>query len=94
LAGPARAVSTLEAEFVRADLDAAAAMLDFAEDESLFGTLEGARRALADADRACADGQERLARLNAADRGRLGPRIANLRGAIDRMQPRFGPSTS
>lgn len=81
--------SDIGAEFVEADLHAGFALLDCAEDESLFGTPDGARRAISEAECACADCQLRLSGLNATDLERFQPEFEKLRAAIDGMKRRF-----
>lgn len=83
--GPLSAVQ-VEGDFVEADLDAAFALVYFAEERMEAGALVDARRAVEDADAAMRDGQWRLQYLDESDSERFGPRLERMRTFIERVR--------
>ena len=78
-----------DVDFIQAELQIGFALLDLAEDESLFGTHDCARRAVDEAEQACSKGERRLLALGDSAFHRLEPEIEKLHSAIEEMKPRF-----
>jgi hypothetical protein len=70
-------------DFVEADLDTAFALLSAAETHSLGDDPVNALRAMEEAEKAIADGEQRLSGLNDSDRERLGGRLKRMRALIE-----------
>lgn len=79
----------IQRDLVEADLDAAFALLYFAETQSMAGLQEEACRALEEADAACCDGQRRLDIPGSAEDRRVGLQLQRMRELIDSMRSRL-----
>jgi len=86
---PQRSHIDIGRELVEADLNAGFALLDYAEDESLFGTPETARQVVEQAECACAHCRWRILGLCDADFVRLQPQLEKLECAVAAMRSRF-----
>jgi hypothetical protein len=76
----------VEDDFVEADLDAAFALLTDAEMHSSFEERAYALRAVGEAEKAMADGEQRLPRLNDSDRERVRDRLKRMRAVIESVR--------
>jgi hypothetical protein len=70
-------------DFVEADLDAAFALLAFAEMHNRSEGHGNALRAVEDAEKVILDGQQRLRGLNDSDRKRLGLQLERIHAVIE-----------
>ena len=80
----------IDTDLVQAGLDAGFALLHLAETQFAAGARDDAVRALAEAERAWAEGQRRFQQLDPLDAPPYRPRLRELGGAIAAMKSAFG----
>jgi len=76
----------VEDDFVEADLDTAYALLADAEMHRCPEERAYARRAIGEAEKAMADGEQRLPRLSDSDRERVRDRLRRMRAVIESVR--------
>ncbi len=86
---PSRRADRIRRHLAEADLDAAFALLYFAETQSMAGARAEAYRALEDAEAACSDGQRRLHVLEHQEVRRVGIQLQRMRELIDGVKARL-----